>query len=161
MAINGNINYGMIPPMNGLNMQPIGMGAADPTSTYLQNFNNNNSAPNNGYTPYQDQFDAPQMNTGMGAKSGLGMNLGTANLLLSGIGTLGSLWNAWQQNKLAKEQFAFSKGITNTNLANQIKSYNTTLNDKIVSRGFTQGDSPETTSTYIQENSLKDERSKV
>ncbi len=90
----------------------------------------------------------------------LGMNLGTGQLVLGAIGTLGNLWAAFQAQKLAKEQFDFQKGVTNTNLANQIQSYNTSLVDRINARSFMQGDSQETTDAYIAANSLKDERKK-
>lgn len=95
-----------------------------------------------------------------GAGTGLGFNLGTGQLVLGAIGTLGNLWSAFQAQKLAKEQFDFQKGVTNTNLANQIQSYNTSLVDRINARSFMQGDSQETTNAYIAANSLKDERKK-
>ena len=90
----------------------------------------------------------------------LGFNLGTGELVLGSIGTLGDLWAAFQTQKLAKEQFEFQKGVTNTNLANQIQSYNTSLIDRINARSFMQGDSQETTDAYIAANLLKDERKK-
>ena len=90
----------------------------------------------------------------------LGFNLGTGQLALGAIGTLGNLWAAFQAQKLAKEQFDFQKGVTNTNLANQIQSYNTSLVDRINARSFMQGDSQGTTDAYIAANSLKDERKK-
>lgn len=95
-----------------------------------------------------------------GAGTGLGFNLGTGQLVLGATGTLGNLWAAFQAQKLAKEQFDFQKGVTNTNLANQIQSYNTSLVDRINARSFMQGDSQATTDAYIAENSLKDERKK-
>lgn len=73
------------------------------------------------------------------AASPLGMNMGTMNLVLGGIQAIGNIWNAFQANKLAKDQFAFQKDVTETNLANQIKSYNTTLGDRIRSRAYTEG----------------------
>jgi hypothetical protein len=76
-------------------------------------------------------------------------------LLVGGIGTIGNLWNAFQAQKLAKEQFQFTKDFSNINLANQIKSYNTALSDRAVSRGFTQGDDQAKTDAYIAENSLE------
>lgn len=98
--------------------------------------------------------------SGSGMNTPLGMNLGTGQLALGAIGTLGNLWAAFQAQKLAKEQFDFQKGVTNTNLANQIQSYNTSLVDRINARSFMQGDSQETTDAYIAANSLKDERKK-
>ena len=129
--------------------------------------------PTLGMNPVAAYFQQnPQAaNTGIGAaltanKSGnnlatpLGMNLGTGQLVLGSIGTLGNLWAAFQAQNLAKEQFEFQKGVTNTNLANQIQSYNTSLIDRINARSFMQGDSQETTDAYIAANLLKDERKK-
>ena len=53
---------------------------------------------------------------------------------------------------------AFNKGIANTNLANQIQSYNTALTDKITTRSFTQGDNQAVTDKYLADNALKDQR---
>lgn len=97
---------------------------------------------------------------GTSAATPLGMNLGTGQLVLGTIGTLGNLWSAFQAQKLAKEQFDFQKGVTNTNLANQIQSYNTSLVDRINARSFMQGDSQVVTDKYITDNSLRDERNK-
>lgn len=129
----------------------INFGAQNPTGAYMQQ---------------QPQMAAAEQTSGFGvpgaglttAATPLGMNLGTAQLALGGIGTLGNLWAAFQAQKLAKEQFNFTKGITNTNLANQIQSYNTALTDKITSRSFTQGDGQAVTDKYIADNSLRDQR---
>lgn len=86
--------------------------------------------------------------------SGLGMNLDTAKLALSGLGTIGNLWAAFQAQKLAKRQFDFTKRITETNLANQVKSYNTTLEDRSRSRAFTEGQSSAQAQAYIDKNRL-------
>lgn len=84
---------------------------------------------------------------GMGA-------LGYANAGITGLQTLGALWGAWQQNKMAKKQFKFTKDITNTNLANQIKSYNTALYDRARSRAVMEGQTDAQRDAYIADNSL-------
>ena len=104
---------------------------------------------------------APSMGGNMGPATGLGMNLGTGQLLLGGLGAIGNFWTAFQAQKQAKEQFNFQKGITNTNLANQIQSYNTTLSDKINSRIAQEGGDPSEAKTYIENNKLTDERNKA
>jgi hypothetical protein len=91
---------------------------------------------------------------GIGGLAGMGGAMGPAGAVLSGIQTLGALWGAWQQNKMAKKQFKFTKDITNTNLANQIKSYNTALYDRARSRGVVEGQSQNQIDAYINDNSL-------
>lgn len=86
--------------------------------------------------------------------SGLGFNTGTMGLLLGGIQTIGNLWNAWEQNKLAREQFKFSKDITNQNLANQMQSYNTNLQTVADLRASTEGWSGQDARQYVKDNKL-------
>jgi hypothetical protein len=89
---------------------------------------------------------------GMG--SGFGFNVPTAQLALSGLGTLGSLWGAFQSAKMAKKQFGYTKDVTESNLANQIKSYNTALEDRIRSRSKVEGMSTEQAQSYLDRNRL-------
>lgn len=91
---------------------------------------------------------------GAGSGSGFGLNLGTANLALSGLGTLGNLWGAFQAQKLAKKQFSFSKQFAESNRANQIKSYNTTLEDRGRSRAAVEDQSGQSLKEYIDKNKL-------
>lgn len=77
-----------------------------------------------------------------------------AGLALTGLQTLGNLWGAFQMRNLAKKQFNFTKDITETNLANQIKSYNTALADRSRSRGAMEGQSAQQQQAYIDQNSL-------
>jgi hypothetical protein len=95
---------------------------------------------------------APNPQFGQQAGSGFGMNIGTANLALAGLNTIGNLWAAFEARKLAKEQFNFTKSVTNTNLANSIASYNTALSDRARSRGFTEGQSQAQIDKYIADN---------
>lgn len=90
-----------------------------------------------------------------GASSGFGLNMDTGKLLLGGLQTIGSIWNAWESQKLAKKQFAFQKDVTETNLRNQIQSYNTTLEDRSRSRAHTEGQDASTAQAYIDNNRLK------
>ena len=79
---------------------------------------------------------------------------GIGQFALGTIQTLGSLWNSFQQNKLAKESMRFQKEAFNTNLANQEQSYNTALEDRINARYVTEGKSQADADAYIQEHSL-------
>lgn len=68
------------------------------------------------------------------AGSDFGWNMDTLNTGFKGLATLGNLWGAFQGNKLARKQLALSTDAYNTNLTNQIKSYNTQLEDRIRGR---------------------------
>lgn len=64
----------------------------------------------------------------------IGFNLPTAWTALQGLSTVGNLWGAFQGNKLARKQLSLATDAYNTNLTNQIKSYNTQLEDRIRGR---------------------------
>lgn len=98
---------------------------------------------------------APQINQPTNFGGQLGFNLPTANLALSGLSTIGNLWAAFQAQKLAKQQFKYTKNVTDTNLANQMKSYNTTLADRAFSRAKVEGRDNASAQTYIDANQLK------
>lgn len=85
----------------------------------------------------------------------LGLNMNTANLALSGLQTIGNLFAAFQANKLAKQQFKYSKKVTDANLGNQIQSYNTALTDRINSRYVMEGKSADDAKAYLDVNKLK------
>ena len=84
----------------------------------------------------------------------LGWNAPTLKMGLSAIGTLGNLWGAWQANRLARDQFNFTKNVTNTNLNNQIQSYNTALEDRARARGAMEGQTTAEIQAYIDKNRL-------
>jgi len=92
--------------------------------------------------------------SGPGQMGGLGMNLDTLKLGLSGLGTIGNLWAAFEARNLAKKQFNFTKDVTNTNLANSIQSYNTALEDRARSRAKVEGQSSGEMQGYIDKNKL-------
>ena len=131
--------------------------ATDPTTT---NYGNMDFSTLNGGSDVASQFDWTKGygvggNSGAGsAQSTLGANIPTFQLGLSGLTALSNLWGAFQSNKLANNQFDYTKQITNTNLANQIKSYNTSLSDKATARASMEGWSPDQTQSYIDKNKL-------
>lgn len=89
-----------------------------------------------------------------GASQGLGMNIPTFQLGLSALGSLANIYGGFQANKLAKDQLSFTKDITNTNLNNSIKSYNTALEDRARSRAVAENRDQSTADEYIEKNKL-------
>ena len=139
------------------------VGASNPIGVTMQNMGSK------ALTPLTGASNTVGMNgvaAGLGggginvpqAANPLGMNLGTGQLVLGGVQALGNLWSAFQAQQLAKEQFNFQKGVTNTNLANQIQSYNTSLADRINSRAYTEGRPEGYAEQYIDENKMRDMR---
>lgn len=98
---------------------------------------------------------APTTINPLGGGSGLGLNLDTLKLGLSGLSSIGNLYAALQANSLAKKQFDFTKTYANANMANQVSAYNTTLADRLNSRAKVEGTSAEDAAAEIAKNSLK------
>lgn len=98
----------------------------------------------------------PRAGGGFFGSSGgkLGLNMDTAGLAMSGLQTLANVWGAFEARNLAKKQFNFTKDVTNTNLANQIASYNTAISDRARSRGKVEGQTTAETQAYVDKNSL-------
>lgn len=99
----------------------------------------------------------PQQQTLAGAgglTNQLGLNLPTFQLGLGALNTVGNLYGAFSANNLAKDQFKFAKNITNTNLNNQIQSYNTALEDRARSRATAENRDQSTADEYINKNKL-------
>lgn len=93
--------------------------------------------------------------TGAGGLTGqLGMNIPTFQLGLDAIGSLANIYGGFQANKLAKDQLSFAKDVTNTNLNNQIKSYNTALEDRARSRATAENRDQASADAYIEANRL-------
>ncbi|AEL79663.1 putative structural protein [Escherichia phage vB_EcoP_G7C] len=95
---------------------------------------------------------------GSGNDSGLtdqlGMNIPTFQLGLDALGSLANIYGGFQANKLAKNQLNFAKSVTNTNLNNQIKSYNTALEDRARSRATAENRDQSSADAYIAANKL-------
>jgi hypothetical protein len=145
-------NSAPIPTPNpGVNMvsPPVGdnWGAMRNVGAAIPNFSNQSTVggvPGTGISQQQKPGFFGNMNF-----------MDTAELALGGLQTIGSLWGAWQANKLAGENLAFQKEAYNTNLANSISAYNTALDDKIRSRAKTEGMSDAEAQAYIDEHELR------
>jgi hypothetical protein len=94
------------------------------------------------------------LGSNQGPATRLGLNVGTGQLALSGLGALSNLWSGMQAMNLAKSQLAFQKGFANANLSNQIQSYNTTLADRARARAVTEGQSQAQADQYVAQNRL-------
>ena len=78
---------------------------------------------------------------------------GVGTFALGGLQTLGSIWNSFQQMKLAKDTLKFQKNAFKTNLKNSTQVYNTALEDRIRARYHTEGRSDQA-DAKIEENRL-------
>lgn len=81
--------------------------------------------------------------------------------LLGNVGTgvgifadLAGIWQGFQQQKLAKQQYGTNLAFANANLENTVKDYNNRYSSLLTARGFTQGDAPATTQQAITSGSL-------
>lgn len=83
---------------------------------------------------------------------GLGKNLDTLKLGLGGLQTGAQLWGAFQAQRLARDQFDYTKRITDTNLTNSTNAYNTALEDRARSRGAVEGQTQTQVNDYIERN---------
>jgi hypothetical protein len=79
---------------------------------------------------------------------------GLAQTGIAAIGTLGSLWNSFQQNKIAKKSLALQERTFETNLGNQTKTYNTELEDRIRTRYASEGRDSSEADAYVEKNKL-------
>lgn len=89
-----------------------------------------------------------------GAGFNFGLNVPTLQMGLGALNSVGNIWGAWQANRLARDQLDFTKNFANTNLNNQITSYNTALSDRARARGFTEGQSDQQVQDYISTNRM-------
>ena len=107
-------------------------------------------------------YQAPTVGAGVGGQQGVGgMQYGgggggmtNGQMLIGGVTALGNLWNAYQQNKLAKDQFKFQKNAYNTSLNDNRQTYNSALEDRIRSRYNTEGRSSQEADSYLDNNRL-------
>lgn len=92
--------------------------------------------------------------TGDAIKPGMFGAGGIAQTAIGAIGTLGSLWNSFQQSKIAKKSLQLQEKTFETNLANQKKTYNTELEDRIRTRYDQERRDPSEADSYVKKNKL-------
>ena len=84
----------------------------------------------------------------------LGVNIPTLQLGLGELNSLARMYNSWNMNKLAQQQFNLQKDVLNTNLNNQIKSYNNSLADQLRSRAAMETGDANAYDSLIEERKL-------
>lgn len=87
--------------------------------------------------------------------SGFGMNMNTFNSAIGGLSSLAQLWQGFQANKLAQDQWKTQKSVLNTNMMNQIQSYNNSLKDRLDTRAKMEGRDQASADTQYQERKAK------
>lgn len=94
----------------------------------------------------------------LGGTDGMGGNIfgkgGMASMALGGLQALGSFWQSFQANKMAKKQFKFTKKAYETDLKNTTKVYNTALEDRIAARYVTENRAPGEADAYLKEHRI-------
>lgn len=88
-----------------------------------------------------------------GLLSGIGGLEGLSSIL-QGIGSIGGIVQSMRALNLAKEQLAFQREAYNTNLGNQTKTYNTSLEDRVRSRYVAEGRSTADADSYLANHQL-------
>ncbi len=89
-----------------------------------------------------------------GSSTRNGLDFGAIGGAAKGIASLGAMFASFQQNKLAKESLQFSKDQFQTNLTNQLASYNMSLEDRANSRASQNNSAPGTAENYINKHQL-------
>lgn len=87
-----------------------------------------------------------------------GRYLPAMNFGLSALTSIAGLSFANQGRRLARDQFRHARSVTNTNLANQLASYNTRLEDRAAARAAGLNWSDEERQEYIDRNRLPERR---
>lgn len=150
--MNNQFNLG---PLGTLENTAINQQALTPSLQFGEGINipsNSTLSGQFGVLPNQTQQLQPgQFGNLFGGKGGFGSNL---QLGLGALQTVGGLWQAYNANKLAKESIGLQKQAYQENSANQKKSYNTALEDRIRARYATEGKSDAQADNYINENKL-------
>lgn len=131
-------------------MNPNQQNFQSPAMQYQPNMGMNAGIGMSGMTT----DSTPMSSMFSGAGSQLGMNIPTFQLGLGALGSLANIYGGFQANKLAKDQLNFTKDITNTNLNNSIKSYNTQLEDRARSRAAAENRDQSTADAYVEKNKI-------
>lgn len=94
------------------------------------------------------------MDPGWFGMNGFGMNAPTLAGGLNTLKTVGGLWGGLQALNLAKKQFNYQRKTTDANMANQLSSYNTALEDRARARAAYSGGGASEADAYIAAHKL-------
>ena len=84
-----------------------------------------------------------------------GLNLDALSSVGTTLASFGQLYAAFQSNKIAKDSLSFQKESYQTNLSNQLSSYNMALEDRANARAVQSG-TPGSAEAYINKHRLGD-----
>lgn len=156
-------SFSGVEPMGSNIVNPTDFSSAYQTNTGTQqaavmgNFQGPDMAPLNnlsGVTTPEVSVPNAGANTGGAGAGGGGFFKpgGGATLALGAIQTLGSLWNSYNQNKMAKEQMKFQKYAFGENLRIKKKEYNDYSRDVTQNRAeFSGGNANRTSDATMAE----------
>lgn len=146
----------MADPFSITSDQLAGIGATPQQLSQLQQMVQSGSNNSGSFSSLFGGSGAVTANTaGAAGASGLGLNIGTGQLALGGLGALGNLWTAWNATELAKKQFDFQKKLGTANYYNQMQTYNTNLEDRAYARYAMENKSPAEADAYISSHRLR------
>lgn len=140
---------------------PVGVGLATPDVPKISFSGQNSTLPStsgtSGITASVDQPMTPDVTGNQGGffKNSNGQwNTDNIQMLAGGLETLGKLYMAFQQAKIARETLGLQKEMFQENLRNQRMSYNNALEDRIKSRHAFDRTAPDKTQDEIARKSL-------
>lgn len=144
-----------------------GFGTSNNTGYTNLNYNSLYGDTSNGFNGLTNNFNPYNTNTNNNFfnsnkntfgnennENTLGMNLNTFKFGLGALTGLGQLYGGFKAASIANSQFDYAKKISDLNIANQTKAYNTNLSDRATARYATENKSSGELNNYIKKNSL-------
>ena len=110
-------------------------------------------SPTGAQTGMQDWSNRTQVGQMFHNQDGT-FNWGAVGSAAQAIGGLGQLYLGFQANKQAQEEFQYMKGITDKNMANQIKDFNKAVEDQSYARAAQNNSASGTAEAYIEKHRL-------
>lgn len=140
---------------------PVGTGLATPDVPKISFSGQNDTLPStSGTSGITASVDQPTTQADAGFQGNFfkgadgQWNTDNIQMLAGGLETLGKLYMAFQQAKIARETLGLQKEMFQENLRNQRMSYNNALEDRITSRHAFDRSSPDQTKSEIARKSL-------